>query len=500
MNWQGPSPDYLAALNATLNAQPAPPPAPAPAPPPALLPTPAPPGQPSISWLGKGAPALGVPQAPAAADPFGLMSGTAPAQAPPSEVTPVDPKLMPQPTLTPDAIKQPAPPPPQPMPSDVQFAPVGGGVMPAHEAPVRGPTQNAHLMASFEDPMAAADSMQGRSEAQAANEVGVYEEQAARALRREEGAQRAMLKRQAEMDQLQADYEDSVQQLGQMQGAQNAFAAAMDKFHSEDAATGIARAAAIDYGLARIGQLQGQWKGVEAANAADDLRAKLLSERERTIAAGIQFVPARAAGGGYQMIVRGQRIPGLVSEKEAQRIALEHGVKPAEATDLEMTKGGIALTGKAMEQAAKGHENAVRMPTGEVINAPNDKVAGELRALATSQAEIDRLVDRALKIRSDAAFRASPEARAELDSIQSRLVTQYGVQNHLGALSNSDLGLAVSGTADVFKWGPGAEKQLNVLREGTHAKTRDYVSTIPGAPPKASGTMPGSAVYPGKKK
>jgi hypothetical protein len=430
----GPTPDWMQQLGAQLSMATAPPgtavaPLP-PAPPPPPMPVAG--AGPSISWLSKGAPFLDAPQAPAN-DPFGLMAPQqaapaqqAPAQAtPPSEVTPVDPRLMPPTGVDPNAV--PTPPPqqqgPAEAPADVQFLGVGGGVRPAGEADIRGPRQNQHLMQSFEAPLAVADRMDLRTSMAAQRESDEYAIQAENAMQREEAAQKVALQRQAQMERLSMDYEDSVQQLGQMKlddnrwwankstpdkigtailafvgglavfdpkgdgrnlayeaimreadrdieaqkfdymvkgeqakGAHNAFAMAMDRFHNEDAAAGVARAAAIDYSLARLGKVQAEWKGVESQNAADELRAKLLSERERTIAAGIQFVPAKAVGGGYRMVVRGQVIPGIVSEKDAQRIALEHGVKPAERTDEILTKGGVDVAIERGKLAGKGAE------------------------------------------------------------------------------------------------------------------------------------------------
>jgi hypothetical protein len=438
----------------------------APPPVPAPMPVPAPTGGPSISWLSKGAGLLDVPPQAPPNDPFGLMApqpATPPAAAPagpqaPAEATPPDPRLMPPTGVTNlDAIPQPQPQAPQPAPADVQFRGVGGGVLPAHEADVRGPRQNQHLMQSFEAPLAVADRMDLRSSMAAQREADEYAMQAEAAMQREEAAQKVQLQRQAQMERLAMEYEDSVQQLGQMKlddnrwwankstpdkigtailafvgglavfdpkgdgrnlayeaimreadrdieaqkfdymvkgeqakGAHNAFAMAMDRFHNEDAAAGVARAAAIDYSLARLGKVQAEWKGVESQNAADELRAKLLSERERTIAAGIQFVPAKAAGGGYQMIVRGQVIPGLVSEKEAQRIALEHGVKPAERTDDILTKGGVDVAIERGKAAGKAGDQSVE---GAKDIAHQMQTAGIPKMRALTQAALAAMAD-----------------------------------------------------------------------------------------------------------
>lgn len=564
------SPDFLAQLNAQLMGMPAQPPAAAPAPPP---PMPAPGGGPTISWLSKGAPFLDAPPPAPANDPFGLASGTAPVQAPapaPAPATtdapaPVDPRLMPKPELNLDALPVPKPAPSQEAPADVQFRPVGGGVAPAHEADIRGPRQNAHLMASFEDPLAAADRMDLRSSMQAQREADEYDIQAERAQQREEAAQKVALQRQAQMERLSQDYEDSVQKLGQMKldgnrwwankstpdkigtailafvgglsvfdpkgngrnlayeaimreadqdveaqkfdymvqgeqakGAHNAFAMAMDRFHNEDAAAGVARAAAIDFSLAKLGKVQAEWKGTDAQNAADDLRARLLSERERTIATGIRFVPAAASPGKYQMIVRGQVIPGLVDEKRAQDIALEHGVKPVEKTDEILTQGGVNVAlenQKAQAAAAKGQkELSVRLPNGEIVKAPTPDEHQKLTELASSVQETSRLVARAKQLREE-GFRTNPGNYGELQSIQQQLRVQAGVQGKLGALAKEDLNIVdgeIGALSNPLSVSSAPDRALQAWLEKSNAMIHQRVSTYPDAPAGAKGDVSGA--------
>lgn len=429
------SPDFLAQLNAQLGAMgnpaavsPAALPPPAPPPPP-----PAAQGGPTIKWLSGAAPLLDIPGQKAPSDPFGLSqpqpAAPPPAQAQPAPsgpVTPVDPSLMPPTGVDPNRIPEAKPAPPQEAPADVQFRQLGGGGVPAHEAAIRGPVQNEHLMASFDPPMEAAQRTEERSRWLAEEERNTYELEAAKAMEREEAAQKVALQRQAQMERLAMDYEDQVQRLGQMhidsnrwwsskstgdkittgilaflgglgaldprgngrnlayeaimrdadmdveaqkfdaqmqqgqvEGARNTYQMALQRFQSEDAATAAARAGAIDYSLAKLGELQAQWKGVEVANAADDLRARLMMERERTIAAGIQFVPAQAAPGRYVMMVRGQMAPGTFSEKEAQNVFLEHQVKPSEKFDEQAFGIQGKLAEKAMDQAGKGDDKSV---------------------------------------------------------------------------------------------------------------------------------------------
>lgn len=99
---------------------------------------------------------------------------------------------------------------------DVQFRQVGGGASPAHEAYMRGAKQDAHLMRSFEPQQEAAARIDMRNQLQADREEAVYEDQAARALQRQDAAERVMARRQNEQSQLMQDYQDQIQRLGEM--------------------------------------------------------------------------------------------------------------------------------------------------------------------------------------------------------------------------------------------------------------------------------------------
>ncbi len=463
---------------------------------------------PSLDWLQQAQAALGNgAPVPAAADPFALGAVPIGPAAPPltGAAMPPAPGMIqmpsmpasPTPTGAPmsspheDPIRQmsvapptssqappqvptgaepgPAPAEPSPMPPDVQFAPVGGGVMPAREMSVRGPQQAALLASSFEHPQDMAGRAQLRTGIEAAHASDVYEQIAEDAHERQAAAERVALRRQQEGQQLQADYQNTVRQLGQMhfdenrwwskkstggkvesiilgvlsgliaagqsyggthdniamealrreidgdaeaqrfdymvakdraQGAQNAFALAMERYGSEDAAMGATRAAALDFALAKGNQLAAQWKGTDAANQWDMFSAQLMQERDMTAAAGLRFVPAQAAPSRYKMMVRGQEIPGLVTEKEAQRISLEHGVKPAERVDDEMVKGGLQAQLKSLEIAGKRGEKAsedakfiakemkeskipqMRALTQAAMDALNESEGGKLEAAA----------------------------------------------------------------------------------------------------------------------
>lgn len=562
------SPDFMAALAAQLNATTAPPGTALPAMPPPPPPPPAYQGGPSIGFLAKMGSGLNVaPTGPATGDPFGLASGgppPAPAPAPPPQappptpVTPVDPSLMPTRGVDPNAVPMPAAPHGEAAPPDVQFRGLGGGVIPEHEANVRGPTQDAHLMASFDPQMQAAGNIDLRSNMQAAAEEAAYENQARSAMARQEAAEKVQLQRQAELEARQVDYENQVTQLGQAKldddrwwkkkgtgdkigaiilsfiggltvmdprgngrnlayealmkeadddveaqkfdymvqqdkakNAHNAYALALEKFGSEDAAAGVARAANIDYSLAKLGQMQAQWKGTDASNYADDIRARLLAERERTIAAGIKFIPAQASPRRYQMMFRGQMAPGTFSEKEAQKEWIDHQVKPQETQDTQE----LGIAGQMSVERMKGRgaaekdarERMLTLPNGDTIEARTGAEAQELSKLATSVHSANQLVDEAKQIRSDSSWVVSPTKTKRLKQIQAELTLSFKDRGGLGALSGPDMDLAARGTADLTGIGPGTDAALDSFAKTTSDALRNRVKAIPGAPGTAKG-------------
>lgn len=334
-------------------------------------------------------------------------------------------------------------------PQTVDFRRVmGGGMVPAREMATRGPQANAALMHGYGVREGAQENIGERSMEQAGREEGVYRAEAMEAVKRIEVADQVVAQRRAEMQELHNDYRSTIDHLAQMKvdrgrvwnnmstgekigtgvlvflaglgggnnivlqtlmrnidedvaaqefsyksgldrakNQQTAFAMAMDRYQSEDAARAAARAAALDYTHAMVNAEQARWKGVDAQNRAEELKANIVGEKETTIANGLKFMPAGIAPARYQMSVRGQVIPGLVSEDKAQSIALEHSVKPAEKIDEELVKGGIQSQIKAQELAGKKHEKTDEGARNisqqlQTAGVPQARAAAE-RALAT---------------------------------------------------------------------------------------------------------------------
>ncbi len=536
-------------------------------------------------------PMAAAPVAPAApADPFALGAANAgiapmaftPTYSPFSGSAPSVPGTVSMPGISPPQAA-PAPPPPQqavapppaprglpdappadqgggaPMPNDVQFAPVTSS-SPAREASLHGPKADAALEHS-----------DFRNQLQASSEQAFYENQARQAEDQRAAAEKVAAQRAFQQEQLQLDYADSIQKLGQMKydgdrwwsnkstgekigsilllavgslealgnggtnpvyeavrqeidadakdqrlawesgleqakGAQTAFSMMMQRYQNEDAAQAAIRAASLQAAEAKLGALHAQYGSVESANNTEQLRARLEADRQRTIAAGLKFVPA-TAGTQYKMFVRGQELPGLVGADKAQQYTLEHGVKPAEQVDQALVKGGIdsKLQGQriegegqiaerkaAAEAKTKGAEHDVVLPDGETIRAPSPAEATTLRGLSVAVSNAKQDVARAKEIRSHSSWMLSPSANKELKQIETRLAIAFKDGAGLGALSGPDMDLVKNATADLTSIKPGVDHALDGFQSATTRALQNRVKTIPGAPVKSTGKMPGS--------
>lgn len=279
---------------------------------------------------------------------------------------------------------------------------------------------------------------------------------------------------------------------------QTAYGMAMEQYGSEDAAYHAAMASGQMAAAAKVNSLQANWKGTEAANQADMMRSTLMSGAAKSASEGYKYLQPTGGSTGYRMSFRGQTAPGIFTEKAAQDKFLEHGTKPAEGIDMKLVEGGIASTHiaqKARADAAKEKTKdltalQVKLPNGEIVDAPDKEEAGKLRELSVSVSKVRRLADQAAKIRSDPTWRLDPTKRHLLDQLQKAFITQYGVQNKLGALAVEDLKLAIGGTADLFEVGPGVEARLMHYSDEAIQGQVDRVATYANAPPKSSGKLP----------
>lgn len=324
----------------------------------------------------------------------------------------------------------------------------GGGTIPAHEVERRGPSLLAAQANRNQAVDNTIDKVADRNE-EAANveyEMALDQERAARA--REAAMQQSVAEREEEFAQRQADYDDTVSQLGRMgtidQGRfwasrttgqkvagyvelmlagmrgtpsmlmkridddvkaqefayhatrdtsaakQTAFSMAMAKYQNADAARAAARAAAIDVTQSQLAQVSAKWKGTEAANRADMARDDLQNEKMRQIQAGIQFIPPQATGRRWV-----DPRTGLVySEQEAKALM----AKREENAHADRTQargiGGQILVDQAKREAeggdALGKEGRQKLALEEATSRiERDSI---LNAIGNAQKNVDAIV------------------------------------------------------------------------------------------------------------
>jgi hypothetical protein len=429
----------------------------------------------------------------------------------------------------------------------------GAGMSKAMERELRGPT----LLGAQGTRNAASEATIGRvgdrNEAMAAQEYGVALDQERQARAREAATAQSQAEQAEEMQQRQADFDSTVQQLGKMgqidqsrwwasrstgqkiagivelmvsgfTGAQSmvmksidndikaqefayyatrdtanakqtAFSMAMQKYQNADAARAVARAAAIDVTQAQLAQVGAKWKGTDAANKADMAMAALQDEKMMQIANGIQFVPSQYVGRRFM----DPRTGLIYSEAEAKAMSAKVDERDFENRKQVADTGGKLMVADVNNQAemlkagqqAQGQQ--VALPNGDTVRAPSTEEASKLRGLAASVNTTRRLVNEAIQIRSDPTFRADRSARARLEQIQAHLTVQFKNQAELGALSKDDYTLSKEGTANLFDLGSSVESRLRHVQSISEGAVTDRVKTYADAPATAKGELPADA-------
>jgi hypothetical protein len=414
---------------------------------------------------------------------------------------------------------------------------------------------------SFEHPMLANEQIRDRSQEQALREQQMYEHEANVALERQAAFERQAARRAQELQMLQADYQQTISDLSRFKvdnnrvwnntstldkigatllaiiggaaagpggnnivlqslmgtinedvdnqkrayeagldfakGQQTAYGMAMQRFNSEDAAYHAAMAAGQEAVAMKIAGMKAQWKGTDSANQADAVAGDLLFKADQNAAAGLKYLQPTMGSTKYKMSIRGQEVPGLVSEDKAQGYTIEHAVKPGEEADKALLKGGIdsrLQSQKATLDAQKAaKEHIVVMPNGDEVGAPDEPTAKQLRTLATAVNNANSLVNEAREIRKGSAWRVpGSNARARLETIESELTLSFKDRGGLGALSGPDMDLARGGTGQVTSQLGTADAKLDAFAKHTNNALRGYVKTIRGAPANSAGTMPAS--------
>lgn len=300
---------------------------------------------------------------------------------------------------------------------------------------------------------------------------------------------------------------------------QTAFSMAMQKYQNVDAARALARASALDAAQAQLMQNAALWKGTESANRAQDAIAQLEKMKAQQIAQGIRFMPASVGAPKYV-----DPNTGMVYTEAEAKAALEKARDHTFEMDKLERKGEIDISQEAAKFGLKGEADArgqtveipgVKLPDGtelrgEQVRAPNDAEATKLRAAAEGASKAEALVNEAKQIRQQ-LYRPSTDTaiapwtrnklEARLKTIESDLIFAVKDTNGLGALSNSDIGLAQGaiGGGTLTSVGVSADAGLDSYLKHVHQALRNKVKTYPDSSPRARGAMPGSFTPAGKK-
>ncbi len=139
------------------------------------------------------------------------------------------------------------------------------------------------------------------------------------------------------------------------QQKQTAFGMAMQKYQNVDAASAMARAAAIDSIQAQLAQAAALQKGTDAENRATAMIAQLQDDKMQQIAQGVAFTPAHqvAVGGTYVDPTTGLKY----SDKEAKELAKEYRGYGAEIGKLNAQGSNQLYLEKVKAGMKKGEES-----------------------------------------------------------------------------------------------------------------------------------------------
>jgi hypothetical protein len=433
----------------------------------------------------------------------------------------------------------------------------GGGVITAHELERRGPSLLAAQGNRNEASEQTIDRVNARNQDMALQEQAVLLDQERQARAREAAMQQSFAERDEEMAQRQADFDGTVKQLGKMgtldrdrfwasrstgqkiagfiemalsgfnrapsllqkridddvkaqefafyatrdtaQAKQTAFAQAMQKYQNADAARSMARAAGIDTVQAQLAQMGAKWKGTDAANRADMASAALQDEKMMQIANGVQFIPAQSTGrrfydprtGLSYSEAEAKAMSAKVDERNFENLKQDAGIGGQMTVEQMKAQTELQKT-KAAAQKDVG-ERIVRLPNGDVIQAPSDKEAGTLRDLSSSSHDVRRLLARVKEIKSSDTWRMSPGDQGELESIQQQLRTSFSVAAQLGALSKDDVKIADGAVGDITSVSSSGERALGAYQAKVESAWRNRVKTYENSPHTARGELPPEA-------
>lgn len=278
-------------------------------------------------------------------------------------------------------------------------------------------------------------------------------------------------------------------------GAQKSdYAMAMQKYGQEDAAASMSRLSYLDAAKMQVEQAMTHAKGSDKLDHLQDVHAQILEKRAKVHDAATKYVQASRSGPTYL----DTRYGDVVSREKANARKGHEG-ELAYKNMLAITKGTALESAKAQAKVeAEGAKDLTARtfvaPDGRAVVARTPAEAQDLSKAAASVRKVQGMVQRASKLREKRLSTLNPlEQRriaAELKSIQSDMVTEYGVQHQMGALSGPDMELAVGGVGNIASWAPGSDAGTREYMRTVYRGWNTRLASLPGAPANTAGAAP----------
>jgi hypothetical protein len=242
--------------------------------------------------------------------------------------------------------------------------------------------------------------------------------------------------------------------LSRNKAKQTVFDNALRMGGSYEAAQGMYRAAVLDELAAEGRRFAAANKGTEAAAEALELAAKYEKAAADRKAESFVYRQATATGPQWQVSVGGRVLPAPVSGAEANRITLEHAVKPEQRMGEEAFKGQIDIVKEGAKEdrtkASDADKRVFTAPNGQQFLARRPEEAEKMSRAGASVRRIQALTDEAKAVHrqlyTTKDLEVNPIKRAaltqSLDRIEADLVLEEKNASELGVLSKDDIGLA----------------------------------------------------------
>lgn len=282
-------------------------------------------------------------------------------------------------------------------------------------------------------------------------------------------------------------YETGMNRLDQQR---NAYALALQKYGSEDAAANVARMSYLDAAKLKVEQAMETAQSDQAKNKLDAMYADLEGKRADLLAKTTTVVQAKAA----EPMVRDPETGAVVPLSKYNERMWQRGEKQF-GSRLDATKEVTVQGAKEGTSRQKDIDARVFVaPDGRQVLARTSEEAQGMSEAAASVRRTQGLVQRALELRDERMGTINPmrqmEINEQLGSIQSELTTEFAVQKKLGALSGSDLDLSRGATGNVKSLRPGSDKAMKEYLSSAYKSFNARMKSLPGAPKDSAGAAP----------